>query len=244
MSIPCGSAALRTEPIAAHAWHYLIYSGYSVEWSILYGRRGLAGRPSVPPLPRRARCARNFAPVRGLSLRSGCDFASRRQWAARGARSRTHRSTHVDVRPQDGNYWYCAARNRYNLAPYLPCGAQRYTRSSAGLQRGGPYVPPQPASLAVHLPRLGGLETHVRPQEAMQYVIRNTQYAIRNTQYATHKGSVSKPQCRQYTIRNTQYAIRNTQYAIRNTQCPSSAQPIRDTQYAVRSTLTPQSTNA
>ena len=66
---------------------------------------------------------------------------------------------------------YCAARNRYNLAPYVPCGAQRYTRSSAGLQAGlvqgprkGPLYPPSLESIC------RGLETHVRPQDA----IRNT----------------------------------------------------------------------
>ena len=66
------------------------------------------------------------------------------------------------MRPQDGSY--CAARNRYNLAPYFPCGAQRYTRSSAGLQAGlvqgprrGPLYPPSLESIC------RGLETHVRP---------------------------------------------------------------------------------
>jgi hypothetical protein len=102
-------------------------------------------------------------------------------------------STHV--RPQDRSY--CAARNRYNLAPYFPCGAQRYTHSSAGLQAGlvqgprrGPLYPPSLESIC------RGLETHVRPQDV--------QYAIRNTQYARHL----KAGC--VWAANTQYAIRNT----------------------------------
>jgi hypothetical protein len=144
-------------------------------------------------------------------------------------------STHV--RPQDRSY--CAARNRYNLAPYFPCGAQRYTHSSAGLQAGlvqgprrGPLYPPSLESIC------RGLETHVRPQDV--------QYAIRNTQYATPpKMSFVKKKKKKTAIRNTQYAIRyppqsglpirNTQYAIRYT--PQSGLPIRNTQYAIRNTL-------